>query len=403
MRRVVMTGLGCICAIGNTADDVWQSAREGRSGLAEVVGVPSDKLLRKVVGQVKGYDPADHFTETERAIIDRFSLLALTATEEALADSGLDIDEDLGRRTAVILGSGVGGLTTLDESFLRLYGGGPQRVHPFTVPKMMMNAAASQVSMRHGIKGPAYCIASACSSSNHAIGTAFSMIRQGQVEAAITGGSEAVVTLGGLKAWEALRVMAPDTCRPFSVDRKGMILGEGAGIVVLESLERARARGARIYGEVAGFGMSSDAGDLVAPSVEGCADAITFALRDARLDPEDIDYVNAHGTATPANDGNETRAIRRAFGAHADRLAVSSTKSMHGHALGAAGALEAVITLRAMGDGVAPPTANFTEPDPECDLDYVPNAARDMTIRAAVSNSFAFGGLNAVLVFRRLK
>lgn len=401
MRRVVITGLGCICAVGNSVDEVWASASEGRSGIAPVEGIPHERLLRTACAQVKGYDPAAHFSENDLAILDLFTQFALVASREAFADSGLEIDDELSHRTAVILGSGIGGLHTMDDSFNRLYGDGPKRVHPFTVPKMMMNAASSHISMRHGIKGPAYSIASACSSSNHAIGTAFNMVRHGQVEVAVTGGSEAVITLGGMKAWEALRVMAPDTCRPFSVDRKGMVLGDGGGILVLEPLERAQARGAPIYAEIVGFGMSSDAGDLVAPSVDGCSRAIRATLEDGGLNPEDVDYVNAHGTATPANDGNETRALHEAFGAHAKKLAISSTKSIHGHALGAAGALEMVITVLATKHGVLPPTANFTEADPECDLDYVPNQGREKPIRAAVSNSFAFGGLNAVLALKR--
>jgi nodulation protein E len=291
-------------------------------------------------------------------------------------------------------------MNTLDDSFKVLYGGG-KRVHPFTIPKLMVNAPASHISMRHGVTGPGYAIASACSSANHAIGVAFWMVRQGQVDVAITGGTEATITLGTMKGWEALRVVASDTCRPFSAGRKGMVLGEGAGIFVLEPFERAEARGAKIIAELAGFGMSSDAGDLVVPSADGAARAMRAALKDAGLGPEGIDYINAHGTGTPANDPTETAAIKTVFGEHARKLAVTSTKSVHGHALGAAGALELAITLCAMRDGRVPPTANFLGPDPACDLDYVPNESRALPIRAALSNSFAFGGLNAVLALRR--
>jgi nodulation protein E len=255
--------------------------------------------------------------------------------------------------------------------------------------------------MAHGIKGPAYSIASACSSANHAIGDAFGKVRSGQMRAAVTGGCESCITYGTMKGWEALRVVAPDACRPFSKDRKGMILGEGAGIVVLERLEDAQARGAKIYAELAGFGMSSDAGDLVQPSADGAARAIRGALRDAGMNPEDIDYVNAHGTGTPANDPTETEALKMALGDHARKIGISSTKSMHGHALGAAGALELIATLGALEGSIVPPTITFTEAGDGCDLDYVPNVARDVSVRAALSNSFAFGGLNAVLALRR--
>jgi nodulation protein E len=401
MHRVVVTGIGCVSALGNTVPAFLDGLREGRSGIAEVTLAPIEKLNARMAAEVKGFDPAEHIDRRKLATLDRFSQFALVAAGEAVRDAGVEIDEALGRETAVVIGTGVGGMTTIDENYHRLYAENATRLPPFTIPKLMANAATSHISMTFGITGPAWSIASACSSSNHAIGTAFSMVRSGQCEMAITGGAEATITFGVLKGWEALRVMAPDTCRPFSRDRRGMVLGEGAGIVVLESLDRARARGAHIWGEVAGFGMSSDAGDLVAPSVDGAAHAILGALKDARLDPEDVQYVNAHGTGTPANDPTETKAIRAAFGAHAGRLAVSSTKSMHGHALGAAGALELIAVLGALRHGVVPPTANFTEPDPECDLDYVPNTARRMSVEAALSNGFAFGGLNAVLALRR--
>lgn len=401
MKRVVVTGLGCMSPIGNTAPDTWSAAKAAACGIGPVRDEWVAQLNRTMAGLIKGYVPEDHFERRELDIIDRFAQIALIACDEALADAGLEIDEETGYRTACILGTGLGGVETMDEGFARLYGGGPKRVHPFTVPKMMMNAAPSHISMRNNIRGPAYSIASACSSSNHAIGTALNMVRAGQCDIAITGGSECVITLGGMKAWEALRVMAPDTCRPFSKNRKGMILGEGSGIIVLEEYERAKARGATIYAEMAGFGMSSDAGDLVMPSAQHAARAMKAALADGGLNPEDIDYVNAHGTATQANDASETRSLHMTFGDHAKKLAVSSSKSMVGHSLGAAGAVEMVLTVMGVHEGVAPPTVNYTEPDPECDLDYVPNEARDMPIRAAMSNSFAFGGLNAVLTVKQ--
>ncbi len=270
-----------------------------------------------------------------------------------------------------------------------------------TIPRLMVSAATSHVSMAHGITGPAFSVSSACSSANHAIGEAYWMVRSGRAAAAVTGGADACITLGTMRGWEALRVMATDTCRPFSLDRRGMVLGEGAGVFVLERLDAARARGAPIYAELAGFGTSADAADLVHPAEAGAARAIAQAMTVAGLNPEDVDYVNAHGTGTGVNDVTETRALHRVFGGRARHLAVSSTKSVHGHALGAAGALELAVTVRAMAEGVIPPTVNFTRPDPECDLDCVPNQARERPIRAALSNSFAFGGLNAVLAVKR--
>ena len=273
-------------------------------------------------------------------------------------------------------------------------------MHPLTIPKTMANAGASHISMEFGITGPAFTISTACSSAGHAIGQAFRMVRNGDTDLALTGGSEAPFSSGILKAWEAMRVVSPETCRPFSKDRRGMILGEGAAMFVLEPLEAAQARGARIYAEMVGFGMSSDACHITQPSKEGAARAMRAALRSAGLAPEQIGYINAHGTATPANDPTETAAIRDVFGAHADRLAISSTKSMHGHALGAAAALECLATAIALASGVLPPTVNYSEPDPECDLDVIPNVARKQQVEYAMSNSFAFGGLNAVLVLK---
>jgi nodulation protein E len=401
VRRVAITGIGCICALGNDLETSWREAAAGRPAIGPFVGPDPARTVERNVAAVRGFDPEARFDPKLISALDRVAQFALAATEEALRAAGLSEAGPLGERAAAIIGSGVGGMGTIDDSFHRLYAEGSARVHPFTVPRLMLNAPASQVAMRHGVTGPAYAIASACSSANHAIGTAFGMVRHGVVDVAICGGSEAALTYGTIKAWEALRVMSSDTCRPFSAGRRGMILGEGAGIFVLEAMDRARARGATILAELAGFGMSSDAGDLIAPSADGAARAIAGALGDAGLAPEEVDYVNAHGTATPANDPTETRAIRAIFGAHAGSLAVSSTKSMHGHALGAAGAIELAITVAGMRAGIVPPTANFLGADPACDLDYVPNVARTKPLRAALSNSFAFGGLNAVIALRR--
>jgi nodulation protein E len=323
----------------------------------------------------------------------------LMAAREAVQQSGIEFSPELRERTAVVTGSSLGGKNTEDAQFLELYGRAG-RIHPLTIPRSMANAGASMISIELGVTGPAFTLATACSSSNHAIGQAYWMVRHGLADAAITGGSEASFSLGTLKAWEAMRVISPETCRPFSRDRQGMILGEGAAMLVLEPMEMAQARGARVLGEVVGFGMSADANHMTQPSVAGPVQAMRSALRDAQLPAEAVGYINAHGTGTPINDAVETRAIRQVFGVHVERLAVSSTKSMHGHALGAASALEAVATLMALREGVLPPTANFRQHDPECDLDVIPNQARAAQVQYAVSNSFAFGGLNAVLVFR---
>jgi nodulation protein E len=382
---------------------LWQGLREGVSGIRPLRHAEAGRLRVRVAAQVpESFDPARLFDERVLPMLDRTSQFALYAANEAIAQSGLDFAAGgLGNRTAVVIGTGVGGETTQDESSRRLYAENAQRLHPLTIARVMANAPASQISMAHGLRGPVFAVSSACASANHAIAQAALLIRAGMADVAVTGGAEACLSYGVLRAWEAMRVLADDTCRPFSADRRGVVLGEGAGMVVLESMERARARGATVLAELAGFGMSADAGDIVAPDAAGGAAAMALALADAGLEPQDVDYINAHGTGTPANDPTETRAIRQVFGAHADRLAVSSTKSMHGHALGAASALELVAVIGALREGVVPPTANFGAPDPACDLDYVPNVPRAMPVRAALSNSFAFGGLNAVLALKQ--
>jgi nodulation protein E len=402
MHRVVVTGIGAVTPLGLTAAETWKALREGRSAIGPITAIPSEGLRAGIAAEVKGFDPLDHFDEKKLILLDRVSQLALVAAREAILQSGVDFEhEDLGENTAVVIGTGVGGENTNDEASKRMYGENNPRLHPLTIVRLMANAPACQISIEHGLRGPAFATVSACASSNHAIAQAFQMVRSGIADAAVTGGTEACLTLGAVRAWEAMRVLADDTCRPFSKQRRGLVLGEGAAVFVLETLERARARGATILAEIVGAGMSADAGDIVFPSEAGAASAMQRALADAKLAPDAIDYVNAHGTGTPANDPTETRAIRRAFGAHADKLAISSTKSMHGHALGAAGAIELVATIGAIRDGVIPPTANFLDPDPACDLDYVPNVAREKSVRAAFSNSFAFGGLNAVLALAR--
>lgn len=402
--RVAVTGIGSISSLGHNVGEIWAALEAGRTGIATLTLVPPDQVNIKIAAEVKNYDETKRFDDRELLVYDRYTQFALLSAQEALADSGLDFktDEALGLETAVIVASGVGGWGTIDQAFYNLHKLGKPRAHPLTIPRMMISAATSQISMRFGIKGPAFCVSSACSSANHALGEAYWMIRTGRARAAITGGSEASISLTAQRSWEGLRVMAPDTCRPFSKGRKGMVLGEGAGILVLERLDDAKKRGARIYCEVAGYGLSADAGDIVMPDPDGAARAVRQALQTAQLGAADVDYVNAHGTGTQLNDATEVKALKAVFGADAKRLMVSSTKSMHGHALGAASALEAVATVKAIEQGVVPPTANFVADDPECDLDHVPNTARRAKIRAALSNSLAFGGLNAVVAFKAL-
>ena len=401
-QRVVVTGLGAVSPLGHSVGSYWDNLKAGKSGLGPVTLTPAnDELTQKVAAEVKDFEPLKHFDERRVATLDRVSQFAIVAAREAIAQSGIAFDMPLSVRTATIVGTGVGGQTTHDDSFRRVYVDKRSRVFPLTIPKLMVNAPASQVSMDCGLRGPAFAVASACASATHAIGLAFQMVRGGAVDCAVTGGAEACITFGTLRGWEAMRVMSPDVCRPFSKGRLGLILGEGAAMMVLEPLERARARGAQILGEIVGFGMSADAADLTAPDLGGMVRAMQGALDDAKLAPADVQYVNAHGTGTAANDETETKALHQSFGTHAQKLAISSTKSMVGHALGAAGALELIATLLSVREGLVPPTIGYVEPDPACDLDYVPNQARALSIDAAVSNSFAFGGLNAVLAVKR--
>ena len=398
-RRVVVTGLGVISALGNNACEFWTAVQNGSHGFRPLTGF--EGLRMPMAARVAGYQPNQWFEPKEIDLLDEFAQFGAIAAREAVEDSGIEWKSDMRERSGVITGSCVGGKSTEDASFRDLYALNRQRFHPMIVPRTMANAAASYITMRYGLTGPSFTLSTACSSSSHAIGQAFWLIRQGTLDAAITGGSEAPFSLGHLKAWEALRVVAPETCRPFSKDRKGMILGEGAAMLVLETLEMAQARGARIYAEIAGFGMGADAHHITQPSAEGCARAMRSALDDAGIFPDQVGYINAHGTGTVANDATETAAIRMAFGSAADRLAVSSTKSMHGHTLGAAGAVEAVAAVLGLREGFLPPTANFQQADPQCDLDVIANVGRRADVEYALSNSFAFGGLNAVLALRR--
>ncbi len=402
--RVAVTGIGSISSLGHNVGEIWAALEAGKTGIGPVTQAPIDQVNIKIAAEVKNYDETKRFDDRELLVYDRYTQFALLAAREAVADAGVDFkkDEALGLETAVIVASGVGGWSTIDQAFYSLHKLGKPRAHPLTIPRMMISAAASQISMKFGLKGPAFCVSSACSSSNHALGEAYWMIRTGRARAALAGGSEAEISLTSQRSWESLRVMASDTCRPFSKDRKGMVIGEGAGILVLERLDDARKRGAKIYCEIAGYGLSADAGDIVMPDADGAARAMRQALQTSGLAPGDIDYINAHGTGTQLNDATEVKAIKSVFGEAAKRLMVTSTKSMHGHALGAASALEAVATVKAIEQGVVPPTANYVAADPDCDLDHVPNTARKAKIRAAFSNSLAFGGLNAVVAFKAL-
>ncbi len=401
MRRVAITGIGAICALGRNTAEFAASLREGRCGIGPVESTDMRQMRFQNGAEVKGYSHQPYFDDRRADFIDRFAQFAVIAAREAVEDAAVEWTPELKETAAIVTGSCVGGQSTEDTGFVDIYKRGLNRVHPLTIPKTMANAGASHISMEFGITGPSYTISTACSSSAHAIGQAFWMVRSGMTDLALTGGSEAPFSFGILKAWEAMRVVSPDTCRPFSKDRRGMILGEGSAMLVLEPLEVALARGAHVHAEIVGFGMSSDACHITQPSAEGAARAMRTALRDAGIAAEQVGYINAHGTATPANDPTETAAIKSVFGAHAAKVAVSSTKSMHGHALGAAAALECAAAAMALRDGILPPTANFTTPDPECDLDIVPNVARAAEVEYAISNSFAFGGLNAVLVLRK--
>ncbi len=400
-HRVVVTGLGVICALGHNRKCFWESLRAGRPGIEPMEGADRTQLRFQNGAEVRNFDPLQYFDQREIDLLDRFAQFGAISAREAVADAGLEFTPELRERTAIVTGSCVGGQGTEDEGFVNLYRRNNPRGNPLTIPRVMNNAGASRISQEFGIVGPAWTVSTACSSSNHAIGQAFRMVRDGDVDVALGGGSEAIFSMGFLKSWEAMRVVSPDTCRPFSKDRRGLILGEGGACLVLESLERAQARGARIHAEIVGFGMSADAHHITQPLCDGAARAMRLAMADGELQPEQIGYINAHGTGTTANDSTETAAIRAVFGDHADRLAVSSTKSMHGHALGAAGAIEAVATILALECGMLPPTANYNEPDPACDLDVIPNQARDAQVECALSNSFAFGGLNAVIAIKR--
>ncbi len=399
-RRVVITGAGTINALGRDVPATLAAMREGRSGIGPLDIRDVDRLSIRIGAQVRDYDPEAHFDRQQIALFDRVTQFALLAGGQAVTASGITFDDALAMRSGVIMGTAGGGLGTQDDSYRAVYEDRKSRVHPFTVPRLMNNAAAAHLSIRYGLKGPSYTVSTACASSNHAMGQAFAMIRSGQADTMLTGGAEAMLCFGGIKAWEGLRVMSPTGCRPFSANRDGMVQGEGAAVFVFEDYDHARARGADILAEVTGFAMNSDASDIVMPSRDGAAAAMRAALSDARVAPDAVGYVNAHGTGTRANDRTECAAIADVFGDHASNLLVSSTKPMHGHVIGATGAVELLACIMALRDGVIAPTIGHDAPDPDCALDVVPNVARQAKVEVAMSNALAFGGMNAVLILK---
>ncbi len=402
-RRVMITGLGAISGLGLNLADFWGALKEGVSAI-KPLDFPIEDVKISLGATIPGFNPESYFSTSELTILDRYSQLAVIAAQEAVKDSGLVCGENMLTDAATIIGSGCGGKHTDEATYEQLYKQKRQRprAHPLTIPKGMPSAAASMVSLHLGIKGPAFALASACSSGSHAIIQGMTMIKSGMIDVALVGASDAPFTYGLLKSWDALRVVSSDTCRPFCKDRSGLVLGEGAGMLVLESEKHAKDRGAKIYAEMAGCGMTSDAGHITRPDIFGITSAMENALHHANLYPDDIAYINAHGTGTLINDVTETEAVNRVFGRYAGKLAMSSTKSMHGHALGASSALELVATTLSIYHSLIPPTANFTEADDLCNLDYVPNNSRQQKINAAMSNSFAFGSLNAVVVLKKM-
>lgn len=401
-HRVCVSGVGVISALGLDQEAFWSGLSTGTPGIQRMERIDAEQFRFKNVAEVRGFVPEEYLSAAEIPFLDRFAQFALLAAREAVEQAGISWTPELRADTAIVTGSSMGGRGAEEAGYWELFHHNRTRVHPLTIPLSMSNAGASHISMMYQVNGPAYTVSTACSSSAHAIGQAFAMVRSGAAPMAIAGGSEAPLFVGNLKAWEAMRVISKDTCRPFSAGRTGLILGEGGAMLVLEPLEVALARGARPLAEIVGFGMSSDGAHLTSPSEQGPTLAMRRAVLDSGLALEQFGYINAHGTGTEANDQTETAAIRALFGTQADSLAVSSTKSMHGHALGAAGALEAVASVLALKNGVLPPTANFTSRDPQCNLDFIPNDARTLQVEACLSNSFAFGGLNAVLAFRAL-
>jgi len=407
-RRVVVTGLGTLSPVGNTVDEFWSALLQGRSGLGQITKFDTTGYPTRIAGEVRNFDPLNFVDKKEARRLDPYLQYAIASSALAVQDAAIDTGKVDGTRFGVLIGSGIGGITTLLESHRNLLEKGPDRVSPFFIPMLIANMASGLVSMRFGAKGPNSAVVTACATGNHAIGDSFKIIQRNDADIMIAGGSEAIIiplTIAGFCSMKAMSTRNDEptkAMRPFDANRDGFVAGEGAGIVVLESLEHALARDARIYAEIVGYGMTGDAHHMTAPDPEGdgAARAMAAAVRDAGLDVSAVGYINAHGTSTPYNDKFETIAIKRVFGDHARRLAVSSTKSMTGHLLGAAGGIEAIATVLALHHGVLPPTINYETPDPDCDLDYIPNQARKQDVEVALSNAFGFGGTNATLAFR---
>lgn len=400
-RRVVVTGQGVVTPLGTGVEKFWSGLQSGSCGIREVQSFETDELYITIAGEVPDFDPRERELSKQLLMADKYSQYAGCAAREAVQQSGLQtpISDEDAYRTACIIGSGVGGLTTLEFSYKMLFKENKRATHPLTLLKAIGSSASAHVSIEYGIKGPTFGVVSACSTATHSIGVVYQMIKSGLIDVGIAGAAEASLNWGATRAWQAMRVLSPDGLFPFSKTRNGTVLAEGSGILVLEEYEKAKARGAPILAELMGFGMTADAADMVNPSIEGASTAMKIALDDAELAPSDIDYVNAHGTATAVNDVNETRAIKHVFGNAANNLSISSTKSMHGHTLGACGGIEAAASIKALEQNFVPPTIGLAETDPECDLDYTPNVGKKRDINYVMSNSFAFGGLNAVLVF----
>jgi len=401
MRRVVITGCGTVNPLGLSAAESFDSLRAGRGAIGPLQLPGAERLSIRIGAPVKGFAPAaPESPSRSRSMRDPVSEYALAAAAEAMAAAGLEAGGE--SSAGVIIGCAGGGMRSQDDAYRAVHAEGRNRVHPFTVPRLMASAPASHVSIAFGLTGPSYSVSTACAAANHAIGQAFHLIRSGGAPLMLAGGAEAMLCFGGIKAWEGLRVLSPDGCRPFCGTRNGMVLGEGAALFVLEELEHARARGAPVLAEIAGFAMGADAGDMVQPDLRGATRCIRAALADARLDPGDIDHVNAHGTATRANDRIEAAALCAVFGPRGGGIPVTATKSLHGHLIGAAGAVELLAVLLALREGVIAPTIGLASPDPDCPLELVAGSARETPVAAAISNAFAFGGLNAVLVLKRL-
>ena len=408
-RRVVITGMGAITPVGNTVKDYWESLLAGKSGVDRITLFDASEYATKIAAEVKNFDPLEHFDRKEARKLDRYTQFAMVASTEAINDSGLDLESEDRDRIGVIVGSGIGGMMVFEDEHTKLVKSGPRRVSPFFIPMMIGDIAAGQISMKYNLKGPNYGTVSACATAGHAIGSALRAIQYGDADVMICGGAEATICPMGVAGFNAMKAISTrndepqKASRPFDAQRDGFVMGEGSGILVLEELEHALARGAKIYAEMAGISFTADAHHITqpAPGGEGAIRAMRGALKDAGVKPEQVSYINAHGTSTDANDRNETAAIKTVFGDYAYQVPVSSTKSMTGHLLGASGGIEAVASVMAIKDGKIPPTINYEHPDPDCDLNYVPNQAIEREVDVAISNSFGFGGHNVCLCFRK--